>query len=111
MPICDLIDRWKAGHSGQLHWDGSYPALLAQAIESGHKAPRRLEDTLKPAGLDWITALRAAAIRKLAEEGTLSSPCSTKRDLAEIHLARLSRRAAHALPQSVARRRACAQTA
>jgi hypothetical protein len=53
--------------------DGSYLALalLTQATESGHKAPRqRLEETLKPASLDRITAQQAAAIRKLAEEGT-----------------------------------------
>jgi hypothetical protein len=29
----------------------------------------RIEEDLKPAGLDWITALRAPAIRKLAEDG------------------------------------------
>jgi hypothetical protein len=29
----------------------------------------RIEEDLKPAGLDWITALRAPAIRKLGEDG------------------------------------------
>ena len=29
----------------------------------------RIEQTLRPAGLDWITALRAPAIRQLAAEG------------------------------------------
>ena len=44
----------------------------------------RLEETLKPAGLDWITALRASAIRKLAEEGSLQLSLFDQRDLAEI---------------------------
>jgi hypothetical protein len=44
----------------------------------------RLEETLKPAGLDWITALRAAAIRKLAEDGALQLSLFDMRDLAEI---------------------------
>src|SRR5512132_577027 len=29
----------------------------------------RIEETLRPAGLDWITALRAPAIKALAAEG------------------------------------------
>jgi transposase len=29
----------------------------------------RIKDDLKPAGIDWITALRAPAIRQLAAEG------------------------------------------
>ncbi len=44
----------------------------------------RLEETLKPAGLDWITALRASAIRGLAEAGALQLSLFDKRDLAEI---------------------------
>jgi transposase len=44
----------------------------------------RLEETLKPAGLDWITALRAAAIRSLAEAGALQLSLFDKRDLAEV---------------------------
>ncbi|HVH62239.1 MAG TPA: IS1634 family transposase, partial [Candidatus Dormibacteraeota bacterium] len=44
----------------------------------------RLEETLKPAGLDWITALRAAAIRGLAEAGALQLSLFDTRDLAEI---------------------------
>jgi hypothetical protein len=31
----------------------------------------RIEEVLKPAGLDWITTLRAPAIRSLAEAGSL----------------------------------------
>jgi hypothetical protein len=44
----------------------------------------RLEQTVKPAGLDWITALRAPAIRSLAEAGALQLSLFDERDLAEI---------------------------
>jgi hypothetical protein len=45
----------------------------------------RIEDELRPVGLDWITALRAPAIRKLAAEGgPLQLSLFDQRDLAEI---------------------------
>jgi hypothetical protein len=44
----------------------------------------RLEQTIKPAGLDSITALRAPAIRKLVEAGELQLSLFDDRDLAEI---------------------------
>src|SRR5438067_3727204 len=51
----------------------------------------RIEQTLRPAGLDWITALRAPAIKQLAEGGPLQpslfTPAPAKagdRDMAEI---------------------------
>ena len=44
----------------------------------------RLEATLKPAGLDWITALRAPAIRSLVEAGAIQLSLFDNRDLAEI---------------------------
>src|ERR1700686_936940 len=44
----------------------------------------RLEEALKPAGLDWITALRAPAIRSLVEAGALQFSLFDERDLAEI---------------------------
>jgi transposase len=44
----------------------------------------RLEKTLEPAGLDWITALRAPAIRSLVEAGALQLSLFDERDLAEI---------------------------
>ena len=44
----------------------------------------RLQQTVKPAGLDWITALRAPQIRSLVEEGTLQLSLFDDRDLAEI---------------------------
>ncbi len=44
----------------------------------------RLEADLKPAGLDWITALRAPAIRRLVHGGALQLSLFDERDLAEI---------------------------
>ena len=44
----------------------------------------RIEQELKPAGLDWITALRAPAIQKLAEGGPLQPSLFDEREMAEI---------------------------
>jgi Transposase DDE domain len=45
----------------------------------------RIEADLKPAGLDWITALRAPAVQALvAEDGRLQLSLFDERDLAEI---------------------------
>src|SRR5205807_1537691 len=45
----------------------------------------RIQEDLKPAGLDWLTALRAPAIQKLATEGgPLQLSLFDDRDLAEI---------------------------
>jgi hypothetical protein len=44
----------------------------------------RIEETVKPAGLDWITALRAPAIRGLVEAGAIQLSLFDARDLAEI---------------------------
>jgi transposase len=45
----------------------------------------RIEEELQPAGLDWITALRAPAIRTLAADGgPLQLSLFDERDLAEI---------------------------
>lgn len=44
----------------------------------------RIEQILRPAGIDWITALRAASIRGLAEAGALQLSLFDDRDLAEI---------------------------
>jgi hypothetical protein len=45
----------------------------------------RIEEALKPAGLDWLTALRAPAIQALAgETGPLQLSLFDERDLAEI---------------------------
>src|SRR5208282_2350618 len=44
----------------------------------------RLRDDLKPAGLDWITSLRAPQIQALAEGGALQLSLFDERNLAEI---------------------------
>ena len=44
----------------------------------------RVEEDLKPAGLAWISALRAPAVRTLAEQGHLQLSLFDQRDMAEI---------------------------
>jgi transposase len=44
----------------------------------------RIEEDLTPAGLDWITALRAPAIKSLVEGGVLQLSLFDERDLASI---------------------------
>lgn len=44
----------------------------------------RIDEDLGPAGLDWITALRAPAIQKLVEGGALQLSLFDERDLASI---------------------------
>ena len=44
----------------------------------------RIDQELVPAGLDWITALRAPAIRALAEAGALQMSLFDQRDMAAI---------------------------
>jgi hypothetical protein len=44
----------------------------------------RVETLLKPAGLDWITALRAPTIRTLLEQGVFQLSLFDERDLAEV---------------------------
>ena len=44
----------------------------------------RIRDELKPAGLDWITALRAPQIRTLLDTGAFQLSLFDERDLAEI---------------------------
>ena len=44
----------------------------------------RIDDELKPAGLDWITSLRAPSIKALAEDGALQLDLFDERDMAAI---------------------------
>src|SRR6202035_4470851 len=44
----------------------------------------RIRDELRPAGLDWITALRAPQIRALVDAGAFQLSLFDERDLAEI---------------------------
>ena len=57
---------------------------VALVGDRGMITQARIEQTLRPAGIDWITALRAASIRGLAEAGALQPSLFDERDLAEI---------------------------
>ncbi len=46
----------------------------------------RVETVLKPAGLDWITALRTPTIRTLLDQGAFQLSLFDERDLAEVTL-------------------------
>jgi hypothetical protein len=52
--------------------------------DRGMLTTARIEQTLRPAGLDWITALRGPAIQQLAEAGALQFSLFDTRDMAEI---------------------------
>ena len=52
--------------------------------DRGMVTEARIETLLKPAGLDWITALRAPTIKMLLEQGALQLSLFDERDLAEI---------------------------
>jgi hypothetical protein len=52
--------------------------------DRGMLTSARIEADLKPAGLDWITALRAPAIQALAAGGPLQLSLFDERDMAEI---------------------------
>lgn len=80
--------------------DTADPATLADQVEKlkarfalervvvvgdrGMITSARIRDDLRPAGLDWITALRAPAIRALADGGPLQLSLFDDRDLAEV---------------------------
>src|SRR6201991_4829423 len=52
--------------------------------DRGMLTSARIEQALRPAGLDWITALRGPAIQQLAQTGALQFSLFDTRDLAEI---------------------------
>ena len=52
--------------------------------DRGMLTEARIRDDIEPAGLDWIGALRAPAIRKLVANDTLQPSLLDERDLAEI---------------------------
>lgn len=62
----------------------------------------RIREDLRPAGLDWITALRARAIRALADGGPLQLSLFDDRDLAEIASSDYQGGAAGRVPQPAA---------
>jgi Transposase DDE domain len=57
---------------------------IALVGDRGMITQARIDETLRPAGLDWITALRAPALRRLVEEGFLQFSLFDERDLATI---------------------------
>lgn len=52
--------------------------------DRGMLTDARLREDVRPAGLDWISALRAPAIRALAETGTLQPSLFDEIDMAEV---------------------------
>ena len=52
--------------------------------DRGMLTSARIDQALRPAGLDWITALRGPAIQQLAQTGTLQFSLFDTRDMAEI---------------------------
>ena len=52
--------------------------------DRGMLTEARIREEVKPAGLDWIGALRGPAIRKLAESGAVQLSLFDERDLVEI---------------------------
>jgi hypothetical protein len=57
---------------------------VALVGDRGMLTEARIAQELRPNGLDWITALRAPAIRALAEAGVVQPALFDARDLAEI---------------------------
>ena len=60
---------------------------LRRAVMVGDRGmitERRIEEELRPRGIDWITSLRAPTIRKLWKEGPLQLSLFDEQDLAEI---------------------------
>jgi transposase len=57
---------------------------VVMVSDRGMLTSARIEQDLGPDGVDWISALRAPQIRKLADEGALQLSLFDKRDLAEI---------------------------
>ena len=52
--------------------------------DRGMIAEARITEDIKPAGLDWITALRALAIRSLVDGGAFQMSLFDDRDMATI---------------------------
>jgi transposase len=58
---------------------------IAVVGDRGMITAARIETLLKPAGLDWITALRAGSIKALLEQGAFQLSLFDERDLAEVN--------------------------
>ncbi len=85
-----------AGHDSytQRHWGRACLIRTQDSLDGNHATDlvgdrglltdARIRDEVKPAGLDWITALRAPAIRALVDNGDVQPSLFDERDLAEI---------------------------
>ena len=73
--------RWRPDRQAQGALRARHVVLVG---DRGMITEARIEKTVKPAGLDWITALRAPAIRSLVEAGAIQLSLFDARDLAEI---------------------------
>jgi transposase len=60
------------------------PAHVAVVGDRGMLTKARIRDDLKPAELDWITALRGPAIKALLAEGAIQPTLFDEQDMAEI---------------------------
>jgi len=69
--ITKLKQRFRLGH-------------VVMVGDRGMITSARIEQALRPVGLDWITALRGPAIQHLAETGRLQFSLFDTRDMAEI---------------------------
>jgi len=61
------------------------PDRVVLVGDRGMITQARIREDLKPAGLDWVTALRAPAIQALAADGPLQPSLFDDRDIGEIH--------------------------
>ena len=59
--------------------------------DRGMLTAARLREDVRPAGLDWITALRAPQVKALVRDGALQLALFDQADLAEITLPGLPR--------------------
>jgi hypothetical protein len=57
---------------------------IALVGDRGMITQARIDETLRPAGFDWITALRAPDLRRLVEKGPLQLSLFDERDMATI---------------------------
>jgi len=57
---------------------------VALAGDRGMLAEARIREEVTPAGLDWITALRRPAVRRLVDSGALQLSLFDETDLAEV---------------------------
>jgi len=70
--------------------------------DRGMLTEARIREELKPAELDWISALRGPAIRKLIEQGVVQLELFDQTDLASVTSEDYPARAPHCLPEPTA---------